>query len=160
MPRRLRPLADRFWEKVDRNGPIPEYRPDLGNCWLWTKSTNPWGYGQISIGTGREKRPHATHVVAWELENGPRPDGYQVDHLCRVRLCCRPTHLQPVPPPVNKARGMSPNAINKRKTHCKWRHEFTPENTRIRPGGRRACRTCDRDAASRSNAARQERQRV
>src|SRR5690348_8449196 len=36
---------DRFWAKVDKNGPVPEYRPDLGPCWLWTASTRPSGHG-------------------------------------------------------------------------------------------------------------------
>jgi hypothetical protein len=34
-----------------------------------------------------------------------------------------------------------------RKTHCKRRHEFTPENTYVFPNGYRQCRICYRDRA-------------
>ena len=33
-------LEERFWRKVDKNGPIPEHRPELGPCWVWTAGTN------------------------------------------------------------------------------------------------------------------------
>lgn len=44
-------------------------------------------------------------------------------------------------PPVQTGEKVGMAAINAAKTHCKWGHEFTPENTRIY-SGKRACRTC------------------
>jgi hypothetical protein len=75
---RQRPLAERFPEKVAR-GP---------GCWLWQGTTNG-AYGQI--GDGGRKR--YAHRVAWELQNGPVPDGLHVLHRCDVPACVRPDHL-------------------------------------------------------------------
>jgi hypothetical protein len=75
-------MADRFWPKVDRGA-----GPDA--CWPWTASTTH-GYGQIGVpGT----RPHKAHRVAWELTNGPIPDGLLVCHRCDNPPCCNPAHL-------------------------------------------------------------------
>ncbi|OGO40039.1 MAG: hypothetical protein A2Z03_11975 [Chloroflexi bacterium RBG_16_56_8] len=87
---RKRPLAERFWEKVNKNGPT--VRPELGRCWLWIASILvPHGYGQIQV----DGKPRRAHVVAWELENGPVPEGKILRHKCDVRHCIRPFHLEP-----------------------------------------------------------------
>lgn len=99
----------RFWSNVNRNGPLCEWLPELGPCWLWKKSTNADGYGQFRC----ESRVVQTHIIAWELIKGPRPiikkDGEDVrvllDHLCRNRRCCNPAHLQPVDTKTNTLRG-------------------------------------------------------
>lgn len=86
-------LAERFWAKVDQDGPVPSERPDLGPCWLWTAATDGRGYGVI--GTVAKKVDKA-YRVAYRLLVGPIPEGLELDHLCRVTLCVRPTHLEPV----------------------------------------------------------------
>jgi hypothetical protein len=91
----------RFWPKVDKNGPVPEWDPDLGPCWLWTASTNVGGYGQFSL----DNRPMTSHRFSYSSIVGEIPEGYFLDHLCRVRLCCNPTHLEPVTPQENTLRG-------------------------------------------------------
>ncbi len=58
-------------------------------CWIWTASRTPGGYGQIRI-TGKSL---AAHRVSWELANGPIPDGLCVLHLCDIRPCINPAHL-------------------------------------------------------------------
>ena len=60
-------------------------------CWLWTGSTHGNGYGQVKTDLGRNSSPH--RVLA-EHYHGAIPDGYEVDHLCHVRACCNPDHLQ------------------------------------------------------------------
>jgi len=75
-----KPKEERFWEKVDK-------QPGRNACWLWTASQTGQGYGQF------EGRAHRT---AWELTNGPIPDGHDLHHTCGVKLCVRPSHNVPM----------------------------------------------------------------
>ncbi len=144
MPKRYRyrpsrPPAERFWPKVNKNGPVPAYRPELGPCWLWLgycrDGRYPWMY--------YEGRPLAAYRVAYILLVGPIPEGLHLDHLCRVTSCVNPAHLEPVTQQENNRRAFE--AI----THCPQDHEYTPENTgRYRNGGR-YCRICSRVKAAR-----------
>lgn len=82
---------DWFWARVDRNGPTPGHLPALGPCWFWMRARDSKGYGQTKF--GRAGKMLRTHRVAWELVNGPIPNGLKVLHHCDVRPCCRPDHL-------------------------------------------------------------------
>ncbi len=128
------PASLRFWAKVD----IQELEPSP--CWLWLGGKNSSGYGYFYY-EGRHVRAHRW---AYEQSIGPIPEGLQLDHLCRVRACVNPAHLEPVTGKENYRRGEGAPAKNGRKTHCVRGHAFTPENTAIRPGGGRTCRTCRR----------------
>lgn len=117
------------------------------SCWLWQgwidKTT---GYAQFSI----RSRNRLAHRWAYQHWVGEIPPGLQLDHLCRVRHCVRPDHLEPVTPRLNVLRGVSHVAENAVKTHCVNGHEFTEENTQVfvREGRqRRRCRACCRDKA-------------
>lgn len=105
-------------------------------CLEWTGCTNSRGYGVVSLNGTRV----LTHRLAYEALAGPIPEGLTIDHLCRNKLCVRPDHLEPVTLEENQRRAGA--AV----THCKWGHEYTPENTIVkrRPGGRsiRNCRNC------------------
>ena len=132
-PRRGRPVADRFWDLVEKNW-------DTG-CWLWTGTRTTYkreGYGRFNGPDGLV----LAHRFAYELLVGPIPEGLQIDHLCRVRLCVNPAHLEPVTHTENVLRGTGPTAINARKTHCNLGHEFTPENTGQNTNGGRLCLKC------------------
>lgn len=138
-------LTSRFWEKVNKDAPIPAARRDLGRCWMWTAGLSK-GYGQFIVMAGHRGRPILAHRMAWELLRGSVPDGLELDHLCRVRACVNPDHLEPVTSEENIRRGMWGPVANARKTHCAHGHEFTPENT-YRPPRRphvRQCRECMR----------------
>jgi len=164
------PPAARFWPKVDKNGPVPDSRPDLGPCWLWTDAPDrETGYGQFWI----DETNRMAHRVAYELTVGPIPEGLHLDHLCHPGdysclpatclhlLCVSPAHLLPATPAANNQRSTSPTAINGRKKRCKWGHDFTPVNTRVYQlkNGRygRVCRECERrrraESAARKRAA-------
>lgn len=156
-----RPTAsERFWAKVDKDGPIPEHRPDLGPCWLWTGATSGDGrYGCFGIGRGTVR----SHQFSYEEANGPLAEGHEPDHLCKVTLCIRPTHLEAVTHRENVLRGDSPTAINAAKVECIRGHAFTPENTRNMKSGGRACIACERSEegrAARRDATRRYRERL
>jgi hypothetical protein len=129
----------RFWVKVDKNGPIPSHRPELGPCWLWTAARKPLGYGQF-LGEGRRK--YNAHILSYVLVRGPVPNGLELDHLCRVPGCVNPFHLEAVTHAENVRRGLS-KALHRPVKACKWGHPYTEENTYLKPrGGFRECRTC------------------
>ncbi len=119
----------RFWENVDLEGP--------DGCWLWTGTTNGVGYGQLWV----EGRRVYAHRFSYELLVGLIPAGLQLDHLCRVRHCVRPDHLEPVTRRENILRGEAPSARCAAKTHCPAGHEYSPENTYVYRGARQ-CRAC------------------
>lgn len=122
--------ASGFWRRVDKNGD--------GGCWLWTGAKTSNGYGYLNTDGGRR----LAHRFSYESLVGPIPAGLQLDHLCRVRHCVNPTHLEPVTQRENVLRGEGLSAANARKTHCSRGHEYTPENTYIYAEGRRHCRPC------------------
>ena len=106
-------------------------------CWPWTSTLNSNGYGVLSI----HDRQYRAHRVSYDVERGSIPVG--IDHLCRNRACINPDHMEPVPNGENIRRGVSPWAINARRTICKNGHPFSPENTRY-DRGKRYCLECKR----------------
>jgi len=72
------------------------------------------------------------------------PQPFEMDHLCRNPRCINPDHLEPVTHRENVARGISPNALNIRKTHCSRNHPLSGDNLHIRPKGNRRCLACER----------------
>ena len=79
-------LIERFWAKVDTFG-----GPDA--CWPWTASRHGYGYGQLGLPGG--KRNIYAHRLAWEIANGPIPDGKDILHSCDNPPCCNARHLHP-----------------------------------------------------------------
>lgn len=112
-----------------------------GDCWLWIGPPSSEGYGRVHFDGGERK----AHRHVYEVLVAPIPDGLHLDHLCRVRHCVNPDHLEPVQPRVNYLRGVGPTAVNARKSICAHGHAFTVENTVLLSGGRRRCRTCQRE---------------
>lgn len=123
---RTDPLV-RFWRYVS-----PE--PNSG-CWLWTGGIRSGGYGAFH--NGHDMEP--AHRFSYRIHKAEIPDSLVLDHLCRVRCCVNPDHLEPVTNLENIRRGVN---WQKSKTHCKRGHAFTPENTRNERYGARRCRAC------------------
>lgn len=115
-------------------------------CWLWTLSRTSAGYGQAHDPRQRRRRSLA-HRLSYELFVGPIPEGLQLDHLCRVRHCVNPSHLEPVTQAENMRRGMWAS-----RTHCSRGHEYTQENTYLTRGFRE-CRTCHAERQREQRAA-------
>lgn len=86
-----RPLAERFWEKVDKNGPVPPHQKNIGRCWIWLSSTDKDGYGTIWLNE-EIRATRATHV-SWKLHFDAVPKGAWVLHRCDNPSCVRPSHL-------------------------------------------------------------------
>ena len=117
-------VPERFWPKVEKTD----------GCWLWKAYISTSGYGQFTI----SRRHYPAHRVSYELLVGRIPEGLEVDHLCRVRHCVNPDHLEPVTRLENIRRGICKRNL----THCLRGHEFTESNTYIQKNGCRRCRTC------------------
>lgn len=137
-----RSAEEAFWARVCVASP--------DECWLWTGSISDGGYGRLTFG-GRQRY---AHQWCYELNIGPIPDGLVIDHLCHNadrdcieerrcphRRCCNPAHLEATTMAENLRRGNGLIGQNNRKTHCKYGHEFTPENTAYNKGWRQ-CRRC------------------
>lgn len=156
--RELPPEA-RFWPKVNKNGPVPDYAPHLGPCWLWTgASIKAPGARREEVRYGAFRFCGATvlaHRLSCTWGNGEIPEGYEVDHLCRVTLCVNPGHLEAVTPRENKMRGTSPIGKQILRSTCKYGHPYDEANTRIYRGYRR-CKECERMSTRR----RAERKRI
>lgn len=147
-------VEERFWSKVaSRNE---------GECWLWIGAKNAQGYGHLSINGAQFK----AHRWSFQRHVGLIPDGFQIDHLCRVRNCVNPAHLDAVSAAENTLRAVpfrGPASVPPRRSTCGKGHEFTPENTASKRPGKshwrmqRACKTCARirDAARYRNRQRQ-----
>ena len=133
-------LPERFARKVLADG----------ECWLWIAAKDPCGYGQFFW----NGRPHKAHRVAYELVVGGIPAGLELDHLCRVRHCVRPSHMEAVTHRVNLLRGDTFQAKHAAKTHCHRGHAFDEANTHWMSNGARRCRHCNRIRANAANAAR------
>jgi hypothetical protein len=117
---------------------------DENGCWIWQRFITPYGYGQTAIPTYgptfRMRTVHA-HRVSYEAFVGPIPEGLVIDHLCRVRACSNPAHLEPVTSRENLMRGETLAAANVIKTHCPQGHAYTAGNLRGNRSGR-SCREC------------------
>lgn len=94
-------VADRFWPKVDKGGPIPEHRPELGPCWLWTGARIPAGYGHVSV-DGQRVLAHRWSYI--DAHGAPAQHLTDIDHLCFVKACVRPDHLEAVTHAENSRR--------------------------------------------------------
>jgi hypothetical protein len=134
-PFRIEGQEERFWAKVAK----------ADGCWLWTGAKDTSGYGNFQ-GIG-------AHRIAYQLTVGPIPEGLTIDHLCRVRACVNPVHMEPVTRKENTWRGEGRAGKEHRQTECIHGHPFDEANTIHRACGRR-CRTCEMLRSERRSAER------
>lgn len=119
---------DAFWARITD-------RPD--GCWIWPGVPHRSGYGRFVADVGVVVYAHR---YAWESHNGQQiPDGMQIDHLCRNRICVNPAHLEVVTQRENLRRSEAPAGINARKTHCPQGHSLADAYI---VAGKRKCRPC------------------
>lgn len=127
-------IEERLWAKVDRSG-------GKDACWLWIAAIGSNGYGRLLV-NGRLVQAHR---LTYELMVGPIPASLVVDHLCCVKRCVNPRHLEPVTNAVNIQRAVY-------KPTCSRGHEWSEANTYHHPNGSRRCRACHRDDEARKRA--------
>ena len=116
--------------------------PNSG-CWLWTGAVGSHGYGQV--GKTPEFNTTVVHKILYEEKFGPVPDGLELDHLCRVRCCVNPDHLEPVTRRENIMRGIAPSALQAKQSECKNGHPLSGDNLRTyktKYGIGRKCKIC------------------
>jgi hypothetical protein len=115
-------LPDNLSSKID-------FSPD---CWLWMGAVQSRGYGSVVIGG----KGWLAHRAVYTYLVGDIPDGLTLDHLCLVKRCVNPNHLEPVTAVENKRRQTAA------QTHCKRGHWLAGDNLRINGNGHRSCRQC------------------
>jgi len=137
-------LPLRYWSKVQEAA---------DGCWTWVASIGGGGYGTVKY----DGKVRKAHRVGYEALVAPIPDGLDLDHLCRVRACVNPDHLEPVTRQENILRGTAPAARNATVASCPKGHEYDDVNTYVyvRKDGRvgRYCRACRASRALERRAA-------
>lgn len=128
-------IEETFWARVRKTD----------TCWLWEGQIRDDGYGIL--------RGRSVHRFAYQLLRGDIPEGLEIDHICSVRNCVRPDHMQCVDHSTNvqlsHARGKHVShydrlgSMHRNKTICKNGHPYDSANTRIDEAGRRRCKICD-----------------
>ena len=132
------PLEVRFWSRVKKTD----------KCWLWMGGKYNTGYGSFQV-----KGKHVlAHRYAYECLVGSIPVGLELDHLCRVHACVKPSHLELVSHRENCRRGKAGKYLAAR-THCPKGHPYDLFSTEYRQEGHRRCRACrNKKIASLSDA--------
>jgi hypothetical protein len=100
-------------------------------CWLWTGAKDSSGYGQMRGEGGIHAKVEQAHRIAWQIFRGPIPAGLEIDHLCEVKACVNPDHLEPLTQAQNTHRYFA-----KRYRNCKHG---------TKPFGGGHCPACNRE---------------
>lgn len=106
-------------------------------CWIFLGSLRR-GYAVVRF----QGKGASVHRLFYEHFVGPIPEGLQIDHLCRVRCCVNPAHLEPVTAQINSHRSNSFTGLRARQTACKYGHPL--ERITWPSNSRRICRECNR----------------
>lgn len=96
---RAKTMEERFFEKIDKNGP--------NGCWIWTGARSSDGYGSFNV----DRKTYGTHRLSWIIHKGPIPEGMLICHICDVVSCVNPDHFF-----------LGTNLDNKRDSMKKGRH--------------------------------------
>lgn len=141
--------VERFWSRVDRNGPKYE---GFGPCWIYRAPRAEFNAVRwFNIGDDS----YRVHRFAYLLEVGDIPETGVVLQKCGQINCVRPDHLEMLTrreyTQVNGTYGFGAR-YQSAKTHCPYGHEYTEENTYRPSNGSRNCRTCIKDRRRRAGS--------
>lgn len=115
-------------------------------CWIWRMAISSSGYAHTQV-RFIDKIVAGAHCLSHLHFIGPIPPGYEVDHLCAVKTCVNPAHLEAVTKLENIRRShpqMLAAGLLKRKEACNHGHPLRGDNIRIDYRGGRRCKECDR----------------
>lgn len=133
-------------DRIQRN--ITE---DADGCWIWQRKIQTAGYGQINLQINGRPVTRLAHRVSYEAFVGPIPTGLWIDHLCRVRSCVNPAHLEPVTPQQNVWRSPIHAAHSRSRGECPKGHVLAQVGTyKIR--GYDVCKPCNRASTAKYRA--------
>jgi hypothetical protein len=107
-------------------------------CIIWVGSKTWGGYGTAKWRDQNTIVATTAHRAAYQAFVGPIPDGLEIDHKCKNRLCINPDHLEAVTHYENVQRSSVAG-----RTHCKYGHLFDRMNTFIKSNGMKSCRACN-----------------
>lgn len=128
---------------------------DTDDCIAWPLAVNNRGYGlKYERRPGVGKRAYLAHRWMYELRVGPIPDGCVIDHLCRIKACVNPKHLEAVSLAENNARAAQvARANSESRSTCVNGH--IAEWVRIGADEHLRCASCLRDRDRRYKARKQ-----
>jgi hypothetical protein len=124
---------DRFWKKVNKNGPIPALCPELGPCWMYTGGGNSYGSFYFKDSCYR------AHRFSYLVSGKTIPIGLVLDHECCTNYCVNPTHLEPVTQEENSHKS---NRGASRKEFCGYGHAMVEDNLYYDKHGHISCKEC------------------
>jgi len=114
--------------------------PESG-CWIFMGADDGKGYSGFRRSKENGGKWVKAHKASYSLFVGEAPKGKILDHLCRVRCCVNPEHLEPVTYKENSQRGLT--GVNQSsKTHCPKGHPYSGDNLYINTCGKRECKAC------------------
>lgn len=93
----MRPFEVRLWDRI--------VKTKTETCWYWVGATTSAGYGHLRV----DGVLMPIHRYMYERFIGPIPEGLLIDHLCAVKICANPYHLEPVDMQENFRRGSEPH---------------------------------------------------
>lgn len=141
--------ATTSYRPIDRSRFTSNVVVDANGCWIWQRKLDNDGYGRIAASRNGKPTAALAHRAAYETFVGVIPQGLELDHLCRVRSCVNPEHLEPVTHVENTRRAdRGAGQYQAAKTHCPQGHPYDEANTYRPKPNLRQCRTCMRKASA------------